>query len=91
MTDKNSTLKTKRKSSPSSAFRLEAARCRRGVSLVLSGIISVEEFNSETVLLKSHGTKVRLRGTGFDISVFENRDIEITGKVVEIDFLYGEN
>ena len=74
-----------------SKFRMEATRCGKGVSLVFSGIIGVEELNSENVLLKSHGAKIEIKGKRLNITVFENNDIEVVGKIEGIGFSYGKN
>ena len=41
-----------------SKFRMEATRCPKGVSVIFSGIIGVENYSAETVALKSHGAKI---------------------------------
>ena len=73
-----------------SKFRLEAQRSRGGMSLVFSGIIGVEGFTKEHVRMKSHGAVVELRGKKLEITVFENNDVEVWGKVEGIDFIYGK-
>ena len=74
-----------------SKFRMEAFRHKRGMNLIFSGIIGVGRFEPETVLLKSHGAKVEIKGKRLDMTVFENNDIEIIGKIEGISFLYGKN
>ena len=73
-----------------SSFRLEASRSNRGMAVVLSGIISVDEFSEERVVLKSHGGKILITGKRLLISIFDNNDIEITGKTEAINFIYGK-
>ena len=75
----------------SSKFRMEAARCPKGMTLIFSGIIAVEEFDSEKVFLKSHGSKIEINGKRLDITVFENNDMEVVGKIEGINFHYGKN
>ena len=74
-----------------SKFRMEAVRCPKGISLVFCGIIGVEEFDSSLVSLKSHGSKIKVSGKKLNMTVFENNDIEVVGKVEEISFSYGKN
>ena len=59
-----------------SKFRLEAFRSVRGMSMVFSGIIGVASFNTDMVILKSHGAKIEISGKHLDITVFENNDME---------------
>ena len=72
-------------------FRLEAVRCRRGMSIIISGVISVSEFSSETISLKTHGQGLKILGQRLAIAVFENSDIEISGKIEEVKLSYGKN
>lgn len=88
MTDTN---KGEKRVSPPTSFRLEAVRNKRGMSLMLSGIVGVSEFNDESVHLKSHGCRISVKGKRLCITVFDNSSIEITGKVEGIDFGYGKN
>ncbi len=74
-----------------SRFRLEANRNARGMSILLSGIIGVSDFSDESIMLKSHGGRINVVGKKLFISVFENNNVEITGKVLEIIFSYGKN
>ncbi len=81
---------TKTKALPSGFF-LNAERSIRGMRISLGGVVSVSEFSHETVLLVTHGGKIRICGTGLLLSVFEGRGTEISGKVGGIEFIYGKN
>ena len=75
----------------SQSYHLEADRSRRGMSVFVSGIIGIGDFSEESVLLRSHGGKVLVSGKRLDISVYENRTVEISGRVEEISFKYGKD
>ncbi len=74
-----------------SAFRLEAVRCSRGMSLIFSGIICVDAFEETEILLKSHGGRIHIVGKRLGLTVFENNSLEIKGRVEGIGFGYGKN
>lgn len=74
-----------------SSFRLEANRCGGGMSIMLSGIIGVNDFSDESITLLSHGGRICVSGNKLFISLYENNTIEIVGRVKEITFSYGKN
>ncbi len=76
---------------PSYSFRLEAERSRHGMSVIISGIIGINDFTDERVLLKSHGGRITVSGKRLTVSVFEHNCVEIVGKVEDIGFGYGKN
>ena len=84
-------INEKPKTKFSSKFRMEAVRCPKGLSLIFSGIIAVEEFDTERIFLKSHGSKIEIDGKKLDITVFENNDMEVVGKIEGIRFHYGKD
>lgn len=73
------------------SFHLEANRRGGGMSLVLSGIIGVCDFSDEYITLLSHGGRITVLGSKLFISLYENNNIEIEGRVREITFGYGKN
>ncbi len=77
--------------SPPTSFRLEAVKHRSGMSLIFSGIVSINVFEDTCIELKSHGCKINIVGQRLNITVFENNSLEITGKVGGVDFSYGKN
>ena len=88
MTDKNS--KDKLPPRAFSQFHLEADRCSAGMCMTLSGVVALTELSDESVTLKSHGGCVNVRGKRLKICVFENKTVEIKGKVAEVAFVYGK-
>ena len=74
-----------------SSFHLEADRSRQGLSVVLSGIIGISDFSDNFINLKGHGGRISVRGKRLFISVYENKSVEIVGRVEEIVFKYGRN
>lgn len=70
-------------------FYLSCERTADGMSIIVGGIISVTDFSDEAVKLASHTGRVAVSGNGLSISVFENKNVEIKGRVKEIKFAYG--
>ena len=68
-------------------FHLEADRVLSGISVSISSVMSVMDFTKESVLLKLRRGKLRISGTALTISVYENRIVEISGKVERIEFV----
>lgn len=74
-----------------SKFRLEAERCSGGIQIRIAGIIGLNSFSNECVEINNHGCRVLINGKSLDVTLFENNQIEIRGKVEEIGFKYGKN
>ena len=74
-----------------SKFHIEAERCARGILLTVDGVIGIEDFSEEQVMLKSHGGRVEIFGKRLNICVFESGAVEISGRVEDIRFGYGKN
>ena len=72
-------------------FHLEANRCARGMSIMISGVIGVSSFTESEIILKSHSGRIRVDGRILEIKVYENGTAEICGRVENIGFLYGKN
>ncbi len=74
-----------------SAFRMEAERCPRGICLRFAGTIGINEFSEEAVEINNHGGRVLISGKRLKVIIFENKQVEINGKVEAIEFRYGKN
>ena len=61
--------------------------------LLLDPTISIEAkaLPNEKITLLSHGGRICISGKSLFISVYENSNVEIVGKVGEIVFGYGKN
>ncbi len=70
-------------------FYLSCERTAGGMSIIVGGIMSVTDFSEETVSLAGHTGRICVNGKRLSISVFENKNVEIKGRVEEIKFIYG--
>ena len=69
-----------------STFHLEADRSPHGLRITVSGIIGIKGFTSEGVLLSSHAGRIFISGEKLRIEIYENKIVEISGKIGEISF-----
>ena len=76
---------------PFSPFHLEIDRVRGGISVLLGGIIGINDFSEERVELSSHGGRIIIRGKKLGASVYEKGACEVKGRVEGVDFIYGKN
>ena len=71
-------------------FYLSCERAVGGLSLLVGGVIGVSELEDGRTELLSHSGRIRVRGKGLSLTVFENKSIEIKGRIEGIDFAYGK-
>ena len=74
-----------------SAFHLEADKCGLGLAIVIGGVKSVLEINESMAKLNCSVGSVLVRGSGIDVEIYENKTVEITGKVEALEFGYAKN
>ena len=89
MTEKNKSKKSDK--GLIRGLRIEAVRTKNGYSLLACPILGVEDFSETEIKLKSHGSKITIRGKRLVLSILESGAVEILGKVEEIIFGYGKN
>ena len=82
---------TEKFSTPSRGFFFNGERTGRGMQITVGAVIAVSEITKEKIVLVSHASRVLIEGEGLELSVFEERAVEIIGKVREVKFLYGKN
>lgn len=68
-------------------FHMEADRISEGISVSVCGVFSILDFNTELAVLKLRHGKIKVRGIGLSIAVYENRTVEIFGKVEALEFV----
>lgn len=69
------------------AFHIEADRIREGISVSVCGVYSVLEFTEEFCVLKIRQGRIKIAGKKLSIAVYENKTVEIFGKVGAIEFI----
>ncbi len=71
-----------------SSFHIEADRALSGIVLSFGGVKSIEEYSETNIKLFCGFVRVYLRGTALSISFYENKTVEISGKVEVIELVY---
>ena len=85
-------IKKKRENAtPGGGFYLSCERAVGGLSLLVGGIIGVSELDDGRTELLSHSGRVIVSGCGLKLTVFENKSIEINGRIEGINFAYGKD
>ena len=72
------------------SFSMEATKRNNQIVIKLSGVISIVDYNSEIVVLKTHGGSIRVTGTKIGVMTLDNNYVEISGRVGEIGFDYAK-
>ena len=72
-------------------FHMEIGGGRRGAAILVNGVRHIEEYTAEKLILQIPGGRMHLFGAGLSLSVFENRSIEVKGKLSEVCFSYDRN
>ena len=61
------------------------------MSVLLYGIISIKDFSGEEVLMRASGFFIKISGLGLTLSVYENKSVEIFGKILNMELIYDKN
>ena len=68
-------------------FHIEADRVGDGISVSVSGVISILDFSEEAAVLKLRRGRMKISGGGLAVAVYENKIVEISGKISGMEFL----
>ena len=82
--------KERKEGTPRGDFYLSCERSLGGLSLLVGGIIGVSELDGGRTELLSHSGRIIVSGRGLKLTVFENKSIEIKGRIEGINFAYGK-
>ena len=69
---------------------LEIRKTSSGAELSVFGVVGVTELTDEVISLASHSGRVDIRGSKLVLSVFENKSVEIYGKIDGVELGYGK-
>ena len=72
-------------------FHIEIDKCMRGVSLLASGVFKINSFSEEQVCLSVRGLDILACGEGLCMTVYENKTVEIVGRIRKIEYEYSKN
>ena len=69
-------------------FHTEIDITSRGMAFLVSGVTGIRDFSSECAVLRIRGFLLRICGEQLSLTVYENKTVEIVGKITEVEFLY---
>ena len=69
-----------------SDFHIEADAKNRYLSILISGVVGVNEFSDFEVSLLTRRDVIKIKGALLNISVMESKTVEISGKIELLSF-----
>jgi hypothetical protein len=69
------------------SFHIEADKMMTNTSVSVTNVLSIIDFREDAVILKMRKGKIKISGESLSISIYENKIVEIFGKVRNIEFL----
>lgn len=72
-------------------FHCEIDGAAAHTSIILSGINSIRDFSDSEVLLRTRGFFVKINGKALSLAVYENKTVEISGKISAMELIYDKN
>ena len=72
-------------------FHVEMDGGAKRMAIQLSGINSIKDFSESEVLLRVRGFFVKINGDSLSLAIYENRTVEIVGKVISMELLYDKS
>ena len=93
MLEKIKKLKTPIKTllSEGADFHVEIDRKNDGVRILVSGVKRITELNEKALYLKCKPFTVKLLGERLSVSLYEDKSVEISGKLEVIEFENSKN
>ena len=87
MQGKNKKLMNAQKYKMPESFHVEIDRGALGLTVCVSGVISICELSNASCVLKVRRGRIGIRGTGITVSVFEGGTVKVFGKISEVTLL----
>ena len=75
----------------SSPLYITAGKSRSEMTIAFAGILSVTELSTEHIEINTASGTVSILGKNLRLSVFENKTVEVLGRVEEVSFGYGRS
>jgi sporulation protein YqfC len=65
-------------------FYFELSKRGKISSAVIGGVIGILDFSDKNVFLATHSGRINISGERLNVAIFENKTIQITGKIADI-------
>ena len=70
---------------------LEIRKSKIGAVLVAVNVVGIRELSRERIVLLSHSGNIEILGGRLSLSIFEDKSVEISGRIVGVELNYGKN
>ncbi len=92
MIDKIKKIKSRANESKAliSRFHLEMERCAGGFSLQVGGVLRIAEYTPTAVRLMCDKFSLSVMGEALSVSLYENKTVEISGKITGVGLKDGK-
>ena len=77
--------------SESSPFHVEIDKSGKGVRLIVSGVKRITELSENCIFLKCQALSLKLSGDDLSLALYEDKSLEISGKVEVIELANTKN
>lgn len=81
----------KTKAAQLSSFHLEVDPTPKGMGLLISGVMGINDFNDNEIKLLTRFGGLTVLGSSLELCIYENNTVSIVGKILETRFGYGKN
>ncbi len=85
--EKNTINKIQTASKAPIGFHIEIDKEFRDFIVTLQSVSSVIDISSDEIIMKAGKGRVKICGSGLEITVFENKTVEVFGKVGAVEFI----
>ncbi len=69
----------------------EIRKSHGGASIIVSGVIAVEEICDTHISAAAHSGRIEIFGKSLSLTIFEGRSLEVSGIIEEVKLGYGRN
>ena len=70
-----------------SGFHMEADRIANMLSVSIMGVFAILDFSEACAIFKMRKGRIKICGSGLSVAVYDNKTVEIIGKVDTVEFI----
>lgn len=72
------------------SLHIELKKSRLGASMVVGGVMAVDELTDLSVTVVSHSGRVFISGERLTVTALENRTLAVHGRITGVEMSYGK-